>query len=120
MKFTSSARACSAARMRSPSFSRSSSSMMTTMRPARMSVRMSSMVSSFMASLPLPAAGRVLHFMHPRALDVSRHEIDFEVHPRAHAVVLQHSHGERMRDDVDAKPGALHFVDGETHTVDGD
>ena len=46
MKLTSSARTFCAAMMRSPSFSRSSSSMITTMRPAAMSVRISSMLFS--------------------------------------------------------------------------
>ena len=43
MKATASGVARSAAMIRSPSFSRSSSSMMTTMRPARRSARISSM-----------------------------------------------------------------------------
>ena len=44
MKLTSSGRTICAAITRSPSFSRSSSSRITTMRPARMSSRMSGMV----------------------------------------------------------------------------
>src|SRR5439155_1595391 len=71
MKATAAGVTRSAAMMRSPSFSRSSSSMMTTMRPARSSARISAMelsAGACGAGAPLPVNGRILDMVRRRVI----------------------------------------------------
>src|ERR1700720_1657193 len=72
MKAPASGGTRSAAMMRSPSFSRSSSSMMTTIRPARSSARISSMELSagaaWGAGAPLPVSDRTLDMVRGRVV----------------------------------------------------
>src|SRR5215469_2976548 len=82
MKATASGVVCSAAMMRSPSFSRSSSSMMMTMRPARSSARIS--VTALSRASPgggaaLPDRGRILDMTGGRVI---RHGIITDVAAR--------------------------------------
>src|SRR6185295_10517867 len=89
MNAISSAVACSAAKIRSPSFSRSSSSTTITGRPAAMSATARSMSSNTALSQHL--------------LDVLGDDVDLEVHRVAGGLDAEHGRLERRRDQPDAE-----------------
>src|SRR5690606_38969673 len=103
MKLMSSAVTHCAAMTRSPSFSRSSSSTMITMRPARMSARISSIVLVFM-----------------KLFQVARDDVDFEIDAGAGLEGLEGRHLQCVRDQVHVEACALDPVDREAHPVDAD
>src|SRR5271168_4733026 len=113
MKFTSSGLTHSAAMIRSPSFSRSSSSMITVILPRRRSSRMSSMLLN--AAMYASAFG----FRH-QSCKIARHHVDFDVDLIARAKLAQGRDGLRVRDDIDVKVPAVDVIDGQTHAVDAD
>ena len=129
-----------AAKMRSPSFSRSSSSTTMTARPAAMSATASSTSSSRMPSWPvmtvLPGGARVRWCgssvgagrgagggaVGEQALDVLRHHVDLEVDHGAGAGGAQRGAGEGLGDERDGEGagGVVERGDGEADPVDGD
>src|SRR5271154_6174633 len=113
MKLTSSGRTQSAAMMRSPSFSRSSSSMITAILPRRRSWRISSIV--FIGPFPLTLAG-----LRQEPLQVSGHHIDLDVRAVADGELSQRRDLVRMRNDVDLEASAAHLVHRQAHPVDAD
>ena len=106
MKLMSSARTFCAAMMRSPSFSRSSSSMITTMRPAAMSARISSMLLSGFMCVPL------------KPLDVARQQVDFEIDAHAGCERTERGDFERVRNEIHGELCAVHFVHREAHAIE--
>src|SRR5579859_216713 len=110
MKLMSSGRHFSAAMMRSPSFSRSSSSMITTMRPAASSVRISSTLLSLAVTGCAPE----------HALHIARHHVHLQVHLTARLIIAEDSVTHRVRDDVDVEDLVLHRVHREAHAIDAD
>src|SRR4051812_23531530 len=140
MKLTSSGRTWVAAMTRSPSFSRSSSSMITTMRPWRMSSRISSVVFKWSIRKFCQVTNhyaiywRALTGLHPgrrasltgrlattgsarpqHALNVTRDDVHLEVQTRARAIAPKGRHGQRMRDEVHVEAVRLGTVDSEAH-----
>src|SRR5512139_1253331 len=128
MKLTSSARTFVAAMMRSPSFSRSSSSRITTISPARIAAMMSSVVfiedqalsAACVAMFPqrseIDAAGRVgLN----EAFEIARQHIDLNINSRPAHILADHGRGLRVRDDIDLELRRADGVDREAHAVDG-
>src|SRR5210317_234795 len=110
MKLTSSGRTLEAAMTRSPSFSRSSSSINTTMRPARMSSSSSGMVFSgdeFGMASVLDGCGARLERL-GQALQVARDQVDLEVDHVAGAQVTERRYVERVRYQADRKATAIH------------
>src|SRR6266851_3040605 len=113
MKLTSSARTHSAAMMRSPSFSRSSSSMSTAILPALMSARISSIVlNPLMMHLPFWFA--------EQPIKIARDRVDFDVHSRVDGEIAQRGDLAGVRNDVHVEPKPAHLIDGEAHPVDAD
>ena len=81
--------------------------MMTTMRPAAMSARISSMLLSGSCGLRI------------QTLYVARQQIDFEIDARAGLERAERGHFERVRDEVDRRNSRpSHFVDGEAHAIE--
>src|SRR5690348_2976189 len=107
MKLTSSARTLSAAMIRSPSFSRSSSSSITTMRPAAISSSSSGMVAKAMSLLPGCE----------QSLDVARRHVDFEIHAIADSAIAERGLLERVRDQVHAEAHTFHRVDRQADAI---
>src|SRR3990170_2022397 len=101
MKFIASGVTFSAAIVRSPSFSRSSSSTTTSMRPARKSSRASGIVDGMAGGLPSEPAGR------QQALDVLGDYVDLEVDEAARPGVPQVRHLESIGDERD-REGSAH------------
>src|SRR5690348_2106653 len=112
MKLMSSARTRPAAMIRSPSFSRSSSSSITTMRPARSSSRMSGMESKDM--------GCVSGVELTQPFEITRHHIGFQVDPVAGLALREGRRLDRMRNQVDGKARALDGIDREADAVHAD
>src|SRR3984893_8164225 len=113
MKLTSSARTHSAAMMRSPSFSRSSSSMSTAILPALMSARISSIVlNSLMMHL--------LFWFAEQPIKIARDRVDFDIHARVDDEIAQRRDLAGVRNDVHVEPKPAHLIDGEAHPVDAD
>src|SRR5277367_6812567 len=104
MKFTSSGRTHSPAMMRSPSFSRSSSSMITAIFPRRRSSRISSIVLN--AAIYALSSG----FCH-ESFKIARNDVDFDIYFIVDAKLAQRGLLERVRNDVDIKAQALDLVD---------
>src|SRR6056297_1204138 len=134
MKLMSSARTIEAAISRSPSFSRSSSSITTTMRPARRSASTASMgsrrsPSSFssvtfdksvlLQALPRQAA-RLVVALADQTLQVARHDVHFQVHPGTISISPEARGFQGMRHDVHAEGVAFHLVDRQAHAVHAD
>src|SRR6478752_3207710 len=86
-----------AAMMRSPSFSRSSSSTTTTMRPAAISAIAWSMVSKVHCSALLTDAPVLVGANRQQALHVLRNHIDFKVDRVAHSARSERRQRERRR-----------------------
>src|SRR4029450_6277254 len=106
MNPTSPAVACSAAKIRSPSFSRSSSSTTITGRPAAKAATARSISLSIAASQHL--------------LDVLGDDVDLEVHRIADVLGAEDGQLERGGDQADAEAVAGDLHDGERDAVDGD
>src|SRR5918995_3809647 len=104
--------ACSAAMMRSPSFSRSSSSTTTTISPRPTAAMASSTLAKPMSRTPLVPR--------EQALDVLHGHVDLEVDPVAGAPVAQRRDRLGVRDDRHREPVVEHVDHGEAHAVDGD
>src|SRR3954470_12145013 len=119
MKATSSAVACWAAKMRSPSFSRSSSSTTITGRPAAMSAIARSMSAKAVFALPV-ASLRSLTACPQHLLDVLGDHVDLEVHGVAGGLGTQDGQFQRGRDQADAERLVVDRHDGQRHAVDGD
>src|SRR4051812_19481585 len=111
MKLMSSARTFVAAMTRSPSFSRSSSSRITTILPARTAATISSVV--FICDQALSVVACVAMFPQiseidaavvvfaNEALQIARQHVDLNINSRAARVLADHRHSLRVRDDVD-------------------
>src|SRR5438067_13074124 len=110
MKLIASGVTKSAASRRSPSFSRSSASASTTMRPRRMSS-----INSWAVCMRL-----FCHFAREHPLDVARDHVDLEIHARSGAELAERGRGERVRDHVHFETGAVDRVHREAHAVDAD
>src|SRR5208282_1672989 len=109
MKLTSSGRTHSAAMIRSPSFSRSSSSITTAIFPWRMSSRISSIVFSALINLTL----RYFRFDH-QPFEITRDHVDLDIRARARAKLAQRRHLAGMRNDVDIESARTDLIDGQT------
>src|SRR5215471_923354 len=134
MKFTSSGRTFVAAMIRSPSFSRSSSSSITTISPARIAATMSSVVSRpakavsvfarvTMLSQKLHGGARRLAralLDGAESLEIAGDDVDLNINSGAASILADHRHGLCMRNDVDLERVATHRVHGEAHAVDRD
>jgi hypothetical protein len=127
MKATSSGVASSAAKMRSPSFSRSSSSTTTTALPAAICAIARSMVSrprrrygscgAAVTVSPGPAGDD------PglqQLLDVLGDHVDLEVDRVARALAAERRQPERRRDEAHLEPVVAERADGQGDAVDGD
>src|SRR4051812_48470642 len=124
MKFTSSGRTLVAAMMRSPSFSRSSSSRITTISPRRTAATMSSVESRpdqaesvfvrvAMSSQELHAGARRLPdrgFGGAETLEISGDDVDLNINSDAAPILADHGHGLSMRNHVDLERVAVHRV----------
>src|SRR4051812_13705333 len=106
MNASSSGVACSAAKIRSPSFSRSSSSTTITARPAAMSATALSMSANMTISQHL--------------LDVLGDHVDLEVDGVADGFGTEDGELERGRDEPDAERVGGDLHDGQRDAVDGD
>src|SRR3982751_4845666 len=111
MNATSSGVACWAAKIRSPSFSRSSSSTTMTGRPAAMSAIAPSM-SLNIVDCPLPVAEKLLH--------VLGDHVDLEVDRIADRLGSEDGQLERGRDQADGERVGGQLHDGQRDAVDGD
>src|SRR3954452_24730154 len=109
MKLMSSAVTNSAAMTRSPSFSRSSSSTTTTILPAAMSSRASSMVEN---SISARVGNELLH--------VLGEDVNLEVDLAAGRRLSKRRPLQRLRDQRDGEPVVADLAHGQGHTVDGD
>src|SRR5262245_46604172 len=136
MKFTASGVTLSAAMTRSPSFSRSSSSTTTRIRPARISSTPSSIVtkSRLLSSLtwvPSPGTTSSGDSMSPRSshplasnrespLDVLADHIHFQVYSLSGFPSPEGGLAERVRNQHDLEGGAVEGCHGQAHAVHGD
>src|SRR5580700_7745841 len=111
MKFTSWGRTESAAMIRSPSFSRSSSSMITAILPWRRSSRISSMV------LNADIDGSLFGFCH-EPLQIAGNHVDFDVDAVVDFQLAQRGDLQRMGNDIDVEAAAVDLVDGQAHAID--
>src|SRR5688572_25957639 len=98
-----------AAITRSPSFSRSSSSTTTTIFPAAMSSRASSIVAN---SMSVRVGNELLH--------VLGDHVDLEIDRRAVRRASERRALERLRDQRDVEAAVVDAGDGQRHAVDGD
>src|SRR5688572_24371496 len=129
MKLTSSARTFAAAMTRSPSFSRSSSSRMTTISPARTAATISSVLFSGDQALSVVAC--VTMFPQEGEIDaaagvdlnetfeIARQHVDLNINSGAARILADHRHGLSVRDDVDVEFRRADAIHREAHTVDG-
>src|SRR5262245_29181705 len=111
MKLMSSARTFVAAMMRSPSFSLSSSSRITTISPARIAAMMSSVESSaaqaasVFARVPMFSqelhADAALVVAAAESLEVASDHVDLNINSVAEPIPADHRHGLRMGNYVD-------------------
>src|SRR5215207_3647592 len=104
--------ACSAAMMRSPSFSRSSSSTTTTISPRPTAAMASSTLAKPMS--------RTLLVPREQALDVLHGHVDLEVHPVTGASVAERRDLLGVRDHRHREPVVEHVHHREAHAVDRD
>src|SRR5580658_281014 len=112
MKFTSCGPTLSAAMIRSPSFSRSSSSMITAILPWRRSSRISSIVLNV-------GMGALLFGFGHEPLEVAGDHVDFNVDAVAGLQFAERGHFVRVWNDVDVEAPAFDLVHGQAHAVDG-
>src|ERR1700727_2226164 len=113
MKLTSSGRTLSAAMMRSPSFSRSSSSMITAILPRRRSSRISSIVlNAGMCSL-------LFSFGH-EPFEITGDHVDFNIDAVVDLKLAECGDLQGMGNDIDVEAPSLDLVDGQAHAVDAD
>src|ERR1700679_2113791 len=115
MKFTSPARPHAAAMMRSPSFSRSSSSMITAILPARRSTRISSMVLNLLMSLTL--LGSIV-WLRDQPLEISRDHVNFDVRSGSDRKIAERRDLARVGNDVHIEAAPGHLIDRETDAID--
>src|ERR1700736_843729 len=111
MKFTSCGRTRSAAMMRSPSFSRSSSSMITAILPRRRSSRISSIVLS-------AGIGSLLFSFRHEPFQITGDHVDFDVDAVVDFKLPERGDRKGMGNDVDVEATAVDLVDGQTDAVD--
>src|SRR5260370_20119250 len=111
MKFTSCGRTQSAAMMRSPSFSRSSSSMITAILPRRRSSRISSIV--FNAGI-----GSLLFSFRHEPFQITSDHVDFDVDAVVDFKLAKRGDHKGMGNDVDIEATAVDLVDRQTDAVD--
>src|SRR5450631_469826 len=114
MKLTSSGRTQAAGMTRSPSFSRSSSSMMTAILPWRRSPRISSIVLNPDIVLVLASGGG----HEPR--QVARDHVDFHVDAVAGAQFTERRRLVRVGNDIDTEFAAIDLVDGQADAIEAD
>src|SRR5580765_7731687 len=110
MKLMSAAETPCAAITRSPSFSRSSSSMITTMRPARRSASISSVLFN---SMKFPSS-----FKFQESFGVTRHEVNLEIDLCTELQFRQGRGCERKRHQVDTKVRACDLIDGQAYPIE--
>src|ERR1700730_8054197 len=113
----------SAAMMRSPSFSRSSSSTTTTNSPRCTASIALSTVSNVILSSSSLVALTSLCFAHravQEPLDVLGEDVTFEIHGFAGGAGPERCHGQRVRDDRDAEAVVVRRGNGEADAVHGD
>src|SRR5690606_34240522 len=123
MKLIASGVAICAGIMRSPSFSRDSSSTRMNMRPLRASSMTASMGETI--SLKVRRQGSsvfairalLLFRRRQKSLNVAREHVDFQVDPVAGLLAAQGGHLGRVGDEVDPEGGAGHLVDRQRDTV---
>src|SRR4051812_21677580 len=108
----------SAAMIRSPSFSRSSSSITTMISPRATAATAFSMSANGIA-LPL-SSFRCQLAGFEQALDVLGDHVDLEVDTIAHPLATEGGHGGGVRDDGDGEAVVGRLHDGEAAAVDGD
>src|SRR5207342_2313876 len=113
MKLMSPGRTSSAGMMRSPSFSRSSSSTITTMRPARSSSSNSGMLANVDSVLMGVLLGE-------QAFDVAGEHVDFQVDCIARLRVGEGGVREGVRDERDFEAAVIDGVDREAHAIHAD
>src|ERR1700689_2538216 len=111
MKFTSCGPTLSAAMIRSPSFSRSSSSMITAILPRRRSSRISSIV------LNVDIGFLLFGFRH-EPIQVAGNHVDFNVDAVIDLELAERGGFMRVRNDIDLEAPALDRVDGQADAVD--
>src|SRR5277367_1321830 len=111
MKFTSCGPTRSAAMIRSPSFSRSSSSMITAILPRRRSSRISSMVLNV-------DIGFLLFGSRHEPIQVAGNHVNFNIDAVVDLELAERSDLMSMRNDVDVESPAPDRVDGQAHAVD--
>src|ERR1700710_1297140 len=116
MKPSNSGVASSAAKIRSPSFSRSASSTTTTARPAAMSATARS-IESRNISATVRIAGAA---MTEQSLGVLGEYVHLEVHRIAHHLATEHGGSQGLRDQADLEPIVAHRTHCQRHSVDGD
>src|SRR5262245_56968726 len=123
MKLTASGVTNCAAIVRSPSFSRSSSSTTTTKRPARISSIASSILANGLVSRSVTALIAPSYPRSPRRhepLDVLREDVDLEVHGTAGDKLAERRGRERVRDERDREGVLEQLGDGQGDSVDRD
>src|SRR3984885_6168436 len=111
MKFTSCGPTLSAAMIRSPSFSRSSSSMITAILPRRRSSRISSIVLNV-------DIGFLLFGSRHEPIQIAGNYVNFNIDAVADFELAERGHFMGMRNDIDVEAPALDGVDGQAHAVD--
>src|SRR5580658_4254339 len=111
MKFTSCGPTLSAAMIRSPSFSRSSSSMITAILPRRRSSRISSIVLNV-------DIGFLFFGSRHEPIQVSGDHVDFDVDAVVDLELAECGDIMSMRNDIDVEAPTLDGVDGQAHAVD--
>src|SRR5690606_5632327 len=121
MNATSAGVAFCAAKMRSPSFSRSSSSTTTTGRPSAISLTASSMVANCVIAAPTPdCSSLVSSVRHRKLLDVLGDDIDLEVDRRARTLAPQRGPLQRRRDQAHRERLVIDIDNRQRNAVDAD
>src|SRR5829696_8691408 len=120
MKFMSSGLTSSAAMVRSPSFSRSSSSQTITIFPALMSSMTSSIGLNGIFDAPLKVS-QVSFLSRPQEpLHVFGYDVRLQVHPVSHPEPPEVGIRAGLRQDGDGERAFAHRDDGEAYAVDAD
>src|ERR1044071_7449913 len=129
MKLMSSARTFVAAMIRSPSFSRSSSSRITTISPAPMAATMSSMESRPNTAVSVVVCvamcfqeiqmGALAALRLYEPLEVASQQVHLNINSGTGLVVAKHRLLLGMRDNVDRKTRTAHRIHRQAHAVDG-
>ena len=93
---------------RSPSFSRSSSSTIMTIRPAPMSLIISSVLENIFGSALKQSCG------------VARNDIDFQVQTAPRPAIRERGFLKRMRDEISGKTAFQDIIDRQADSVQSD